>query len=206
MFAIAITLLIIEIVPPRLSFGTPDMAQVRALGDLTPQILGFFISFAVIGAFWSGHHRAFCLARHWSGRLAAPNLMLLAAIVFMPFATAYSNANIGQRVPTMAYILVLLATGLLNARLTRIVTGRDVTGDDADSDVIEQTRARSWGVVAGAVLALFVAWFEPRYGLLSLLSITLWRRLITSLVERRQKRSVDKVAAENVASEPVPCG
>ena len=63
-FAIAITLLIIEVHPPHLPFGSPWQAYVNALRTLWPNLFGFFVSFFVIGAFWSGHHRAFGLAGH----------------------------------------------------------------------------------------------------------------------------------------------
>ena len=56
----------------------------------------------------------------------APNIMMLAAVVFMPFATAYMGMNMGQRVPTVLYDIVLLATGLLNIRLVRLATSPPV--------------------------------------------------------------------------------
>ncbi len=59
-FAIAITLLIIEITPAAASIcHASDRDHLIALANLSPNFIGFFISFAVIGAFWAGHHRAF---------------------------------------------------------------------------------------------------------------------------------------------------
>src|SRR5262245_65206842 len=94
-FAIAITLLIIELHPPHLPGDASDRTQLITLINLTPNFVAFFISFFVIGAFWAGHHRAFSLARHWSPTLVMPNSFMLAAVVFMPFATAYMGTNIG---------------------------------------------------------------------------------------------------------------
>src|SRR6476661_7271665 len=161
-FAIAITLLIIEVAPPHLGRLATDREHLIALANLIPNFVAFFISFFVIGAFWAGHHRAFSLARHWSPALVMPNTMLLAAIVFMPFATAYMGMNMGQRVPTVLYDLVLLTTGLLNLRLVRVASSPPVVDEHADPMIVRRTRARGWAVTLGAACALTLAFFVPR--------------------------------------------
>jgi uncharacterized membrane protein len=89
MFAIAITLLVIELHAPHLPHRATDAQHLQALAALIPPLIAFFISFGVIGAFWAGHHRSMSLARHWSPQLLVPNILMLCAIAFMPFATAY---------------------------------------------------------------------------------------------------------------------
>ena len=184
-FAIAITLLIIEVHAPRLGFHASDRDQLIALINLTPSFVAFFISFFVIGAFWAGHHRAFSLARHWSPTLLGPNTMMLAAIVFMPFATAYMGMNMGQRVPTVLYDLVLLLTSLLNIRLVKVATSPPVLDERADPLVVARTRARGWGVALGALIALLLAFFIPSIGQFGLLTIPLWLRLFVKRAERQ---------------------
>jgi uncharacterized membrane protein len=90
-FAIAITLLVIEIHVLRL--GTADdYAYLLALHELLPSILGFVPSLPVIGALWAAHHRVFGLLADYDSGLVMPNLLLM-AIAFMPFATALMSAN-----------------------------------------------------------------------------------------------------------------
>jgi uncharacterized membrane protein len=187
-FAIAITLLIIEVRPPHLGFHATDRDHLIALINLSPSFVAFFISFFVIGAFWAGHHRAFSLARHWSPALMMPNTFMLAAIVFMPFATAYMGLNMGQRVPSMVYDVVLLATGLLNIRLVRAATSPPVVDEHADPLLIARTRGRGWGVTLGAALALLLAFFLPRLSQFGLLTIPLWLRLAVGRAERSAAR------------------
>ncbi|HEX6740905.1 MAG TPA: TMEM175 family protein [Sphingomicrobium sp.] len=184
-FAIAITLLIIEVHAPRLGFRASDLEHLIALANLTPSFVAFFISFFVIGAFWMGHHRAFSLARHWSPTLLFPNILMLAAIVFMPFATAYMGTNMGQRVPTVLYDIVLLATGLLNIRLVRLATSAPVVDEHADPLVVARTRGRGWGVTLGAALALLLAFIVPALSQFGLLTIPLWLRLSVRRAERK---------------------
>ena len=188
-FAIAITLLIIEVHPPHLDRHATDRDHLIALINLTPNFVSFFISFFVIAAFWAGHHRAFSLSKHWSPTLVGPNILMLAAVVFMPFATAYMGMNMGQRVPTVLYDVVLLTTGLLNIRLVRLATSPPVVDENVDPLTISRTRGRGWGVTMGAALALILAFFVPRLSQFALMTIPIWLRLGVKRAERKAMAS-----------------
>ncbi len=81
-FAIAITLLVVEIRVPTPASG--PITAARQLQLAWPQMLGFGISFAVIGRFWVGHHTMF---RHITGfdrTMIWLNLLFLGTIAFLP--------------------------------------------------------------------------------------------------------------------------
>ena len=83
-FAIAITLLVIELsVPENL---TTDEQLRAALAALGPNLLSFFLSFAVTAVWWLSHHRLMRVVEHTNGMLVFLNFVLLGAIVFLPFA------------------------------------------------------------------------------------------------------------------------
>lgn len=184
-FAIAITLLIIEVHPPHLHFGSPWQDYVTALFALWPSFFGFFVSFAVIGAFWAGHHRAFGLAGHYSEKLVGPNLQMLCAIVFLPFATAFMGANMGAMVPSVLYALTLVVTGLLSMRLTRLATSSGVVRSDVRADTIAYARARGGGVVLGALVSIAIAFWVAPFSQLGLLTIPLFQAVLRLRVTRR---------------------
>ena len=58
-FAIAITLLVLEIKVPEIE-GHTDIDLLNTLLHLTPKFIGFFVSFFVIGQNWVVHHKLFC--------------------------------------------------------------------------------------------------------------------------------------------------
>ena len=184
-FAIAITLLIIDVHAPHVPLGSPDHEYIRALLNLTPSLVGFFISFFVIGAFWAGHHRAFALAGHYSENLNRPNLLMLCSVVFMPFSTSFMSHNVGMLVPTQFYNLSLIATGLLNIRLIRIVTSPPVVSEAVSAERIAIVRARGPAVVLGALCAMLVAFWDPRFSQMALVTIPLWLRLLRVWTQRR---------------------
>jgi uncharacterized membrane protein len=178
-FAIAITLLILEVHVPILPRGAADAVYLQALADLVPSFIGYVISFWVIGMFWLGHHRAFSLAARHSPRMLGWNLFLLGIVAFMPFATAFWAQNTGSRVPALFYCATLLAAALLNVQVVRIATGAEMVDPAADRAVIFYCRRRSLSVVLGAATAILLGIFYPRYAQVALISIPLWRRLLT---------------------------
>ncbi|MBV8687403.1 MAG: DUF1211 domain-containing protein [Alphaproteobacteria bacterium] len=180
-FAIAITLLVIELHVPHIPRGAPDSAYWQALAQLVPSFIGYFFSFFVIGAFWAGHHRAFTLAGRYSAKVLSWNMVFLLTMAFMPFVTAFLSQNIGARVPTVVYCAVMLAAALLNMRVQRIVTGPDMLAADVAHEDVAYVRKRGLSVALGAATALAVSFVVPVLGQVSLATIPLWRRLIARM-------------------------
>ena len=118
-FAIAITLLVIEVHVPRLD-TLDDAAYLAALAHLVPSFMGFALSFLTIGALWVAHHRLFGVLEGYEPTLMWPNMLLLMVIAFMPFATALMSSNPLARVPEVFYSATLLAAGLLQLLLFRL--------------------------------------------------------------------------------------
>lgn len=191
-FAIAITLLVIDLHVPHVAQGHGYQPYLAALAGMLPSFFGFFVSFWVIAAFWAGHHRAFALAGHSSKGLIGPNLALLCAIVLMPFTTSFMGAYMGATVPTALYNLLLLVTGLLNMRLVHTVTTPPVVSDSADRRIIAVTRARGWGVTLGAACALALSFVDARFSQFALITIPLWMKLVIARAERRFDRANPK--------------
>jgi uncharacterized membrane protein len=177
-FAIAITLLVIELKVPHLPRGSPDSAYWQALAQLVPSFVGYFFSFFVIGAFWAGHHRAFTLAGRYDPRMLGWNLMFLLTMAFMPFVTAFLSQNAGARVPTLVYCVVLLAAALLNIKVGRMATGPTMVDADVPPEAIDYVRRRGISVALGAATAIVVSLAFPLLGQASLISIPIWRRVI----------------------------
>jgi uncharacterized membrane protein len=183
-FAIAITLLVIELHPPHFPRGTADIVHVAALADLIPAFVGYLISFWVIGMFWMGHHRAFAFAAHYSPRILMWNMALLSVIAFMPFATAYLSANFLQRVPTVLYCLGMLAAGLLNLKVNRTATSPPMVDEAAPAEAVAYVRRRGTAVVLGSATSVLFAILVPVFGQVGLVSIPLWLALLNRLARR----------------------
>ncbi len=87
-FAVAITLLILNIQLPTKSFAKDEDLFFTYLLNLWPAYLAFVASFATIGIMWINHHRLFTYIKRTDTILMLLNLLLLLMIVFVPFPTA----------------------------------------------------------------------------------------------------------------------
>jgi uncharacterized membrane protein len=188
-FAIAITLLVIEIHIPEVPRGAGDSAHLEALAHLIPSFVGFLISFFVIGAFWIGHHRYCALAAHYHPRILGWNLALLCVIAFMPFVTAYGSAFMGERVPTILYCSTLFVAALLNIKVNRTATSPPMVGEQVTPEQIAYVRRRSLALLLGAGTAVMVSIVFPPIGQAGLASIPLWRQLLIALEKKRSARA-----------------
>lgn len=177
-FAIAITLLVIEIHVPHLEPGASATAFAAELARLIPNFIGFAVSFGVIAAFWAGHHRAFCLAGRYHGSILPWNFLLLGAIAFMPFVTAFMSAHPGARVPAIAYWTWMLLTALVNLRVNRMATGPLMLAEDAPPAEARAVPRRSQSVALAAASALALSFVAPLIAPIAMASVPLWRRAL----------------------------
>ncbi len=88
-FAIAITLLILDVHVPTSSQGSLG----HALGRQWPTYVAFLISFAFIGIMWVNHHRLFNHIHRTDNGLMFLNLLLLLGVTVVPFPTALIAAH-----------------------------------------------------------------------------------------------------------------
>lgn len=87
-FAIAITLLIIDIKLPPIPHHATTHDLLLALWRIGPSILVFLLSFIVIFITWVNHHQALKLVQGTSTRFIYANGLLLLSVVFIPFPTS----------------------------------------------------------------------------------------------------------------------
>jgi uncharacterized membrane protein len=90
-FAIAITLLILDLRAPVLPPGIAPQAEagelLRRLGAMWPNVVAYLMSFAVILVMWVNHHRIFTIVRKTDHAFLFWNGLLLMLVCVVPFPT-----------------------------------------------------------------------------------------------------------------------
>jgi uncharacterized membrane protein len=180
-FAIAMTLLVIEVRVPHVGH-TDEHALAQALLDLIPNYIGFLVSFIVVGRFWVGHHRVLGLLKSSNARLVWANLLFLLVVAFMPFPTAVFSEYVTTRVGVGLYAGWLTLLGLLNHHLiATALRDRRLVRDDVSDAICAANIRSSWIAVLIGIAALAAGMITP---MLSLAALVLGSPLIGWLVRR----------------------
>jgi uncharacterized membrane protein len=117
-FAVAITLLVIDLRLPIIQTERSDSALLDALWSMRPRMLVFAFTFVVVGMSWLAHHRKFSYLSTVDGRLLWLNLFYLMVLCLVPFASSVLGEHGGNRFAFVLYAAVLTATELLSASLS----------------------------------------------------------------------------------------
>lgn len=115
-FAIAVTLLALEIRLPESDVILTERQLREQILGMWQTYLGYFISFMVIGIFWMAHHRKFRLIRSYDSRLMLLNMLLLLVVAFLPFPSSLLS-KYPDPVATNFYALTMIIGELLLALL-----------------------------------------------------------------------------------------
>jgi len=112
-FAIAITLLVLDIRVPDIPEKMVASQLPGALLSLWPNYLGYFLSFVGISAFWTIHHSIFRSIRAYDRVLLYLNFLFLMVVAFVPFPTALLGEYGDHQLPVAIYAATLAAGRLL---------------------------------------------------------------------------------------------
>lgn len=151
-FAIAITLLVIEIRVPQINYSAHIVEELReALSEKWSEFFGFVLSFAVIGQFWTNHHRLFGQINNYNNTLLWLNLLMLFFIVLVPF-TSGLNSHYGYlNMVWTIYSLNLFLIALALFFLYRYVGNPKHNLSDFANDPVAKRASRYRGVAVGSI-------------------------------------------------------
>ena len=169
-FAIAITLLILEI---RVPHG--DGALWKGLLALWPSYIAFLMSFIVILIEWVNHHELLRMVRRVNYPFLFANGLLLLTVTFVPFPTAVLAANLATPEAKTA-VAFYCGTFVANALTWNLVFATMVRGGllhpEVTEEILSKVRRAYYLGVSVYVLATILAFVRPALGLA--LNVALW--------------------------------
>jgi uncharacterized membrane protein len=185
-FAIAITLLIIEVKVPHLEHTATDRDFIMSLVQLIPNFVGYFFSFLVIGAYWMGHHKIYGHIVNWNYGLVWRNTFFLLAIAFMPFSTAFFSENVTRIVPIVFYAVTFTLAGVLEVVLWRYAIKNGLTDPASDRAELDHLTWRMSVLPAAGVLSAVIAFFAPLFAGFAFALIPIAHRMIGAKFRREE--------------------
>ncbi len=121
-FAIAITLLVLEIKIPKHEELLHAGGLYNYLLHLWPSYLAYVISFFVIGIYWSNHHWMFTFIKKTNHVFNVINIFFLMSVAFMPFTTAIFGDFVNDREYTNAAVTIFCVGFIIPPPLVLIMT------------------------------------------------------------------------------------
>lgn len=192
-FAIAITLLAIEIKVPEVAHEVvSDHLLAQKLAELFPKFIGFFISFMVIGIYWIVHHRMFGYVINYNQRLLWLNLFFMLAVVLMPFSSGFYSEYVMRqmKIPVILYICNITFLGIMGLVIWNYIANpKRALSEGITPEMSRYFRFRSLVPPFAFLLLGIIYFFNPRIAVYVPLIIPIALRLIQRFYFKPQLKS-----------------
>ncbi len=165
-FAVAMTLLVLDIKSPEQRWFDTNRALVDYLLQLEHSFAMYAISFFVLGIFWIAHHALFHFVRHMDRRSLWLNLIFLLLVTLVPFSTDLIGDHGHLTLPVYVYGGNLLALGaLLVIHLNYLVSHPHLATPDLTDRVALQIRREVRLFALVPVISIAASFYSPRLGM-----------------------------------------
>jgi uncharacterized membrane protein len=161
-FAIVITLLVLEIKVPHLSEWN-EAALNDALVHLLPKFFGFICSFFIVGLMWFEHHRIFRYIERFDSGLIWRNLVFLLFISFIPFPTALFSEYVFSKVAFLMYVAVFGMAALSKLWIWRHALNKRLINSNAAPLLEQRIARRSLAVPLACLVCIVLGLFLPNF-------------------------------------------
>jgi uncharacterized membrane protein len=164
-FAIIVTLLVLELKVPALQNPRSVGELTHHLLELLPKFLGWLISFIIVCKFWLNHHYILGLARHADYAMVWLNSIFLMFQSFIPFPTAIMGEYAINPLAVSLFGVVMAFNTLLFMALHRYILRYLIKAELADTEdphIIRKSFVGVFSYLIGAAMA----WLSVHAGFL----------------------------------------
>jgi len=161
-FAIVMTLLVLDLRVPEIA-GSPAGAELsQRLFGLWPHFFAYVVSFLVLGIFWINHHFMFEHIERSNSRLAWINILFLMFVALIPFSTSMLGRYRLEQVTAIAYGLNLLLILLACLALWVYATGNHrLVSSDINPRLVRARKTMSLAGCSIILLAIALSFVSP---------------------------------------------
>ena len=175
-FAIAITLLILDIRVPNIPENMVSSQLLGALLSLWPKYLGYILSFVGISAFWIIHHSIFRPIRSYDRILLYLNFLFLMVVAFVPFPTSLLGEYGDHQLPVAIYAATLAVGRLLLTAIHWYSTRNDrLLGEPQDPATVRFFLIRGLTIPVIFLLSIVISFFS--------VSVAIWTWFVIVAVD-----------------------
>jgi len=164
-FAISMTLLVLELKLPELKDPVSREMFNQAILDQTPHFISWIISFAILCRLWITQHALLEYGDKKSGDFTTINFIFLGAISFIPFPTSLISEHSEQPLSVIIFSATLIVAGLALVRMWRLLEKKGLEPDTL-RDMNRRVRRVVILMLAIAIISCLLATVNPPLGIL----------------------------------------
>ena len=153
-FAIAMTLLVLELHLPASEVIVSEAGLQQALRETAPAFAAYFLGFLTLGIFWMGQQALLARLERSDRTMSWLQIFFLSIVSLMPFATSVLAGHMGLRTAIGLYWVVLALLGLTLGLGLRHAVRNDLLGDDPQAVAAPLGRRIAYAQALYAVGAL----------------------------------------------------
>jgi uncharacterized membrane protein len=184
-FAIVMTLIVLELKVPELERHAANSEIVARLMDLRPQLLAFLLTFMLSGLFWFLHHSSLQFIRHMTRPLILINLVFMMFVSLLPFSAALFGRFMRAPIAVQIYFAHQFALSLMLAIQWEYVRRGNLLTDTITTAERIRMTLRLWTIPAACVAALATALIEAESAQYAFVLTALAGRAVTRFKERK---------------------
>jgi len=183
-FAIALTLLVLDIKVPEIPDDLVAEELAAQLLALWPKYFGYVLSFVVITSFWNIHHTIFSAIRGYDRGLIWLNSLFLMFVAVVPFPTALISEYGDHQLPVAIYAATLgIGRLLLTAIYWYATSGHRLVNPKLDRRTVRFFRLRGLTMAVIFLLTISISFFSVSAAIYSWLLLV----LVDAVILRRRR-------------------
>lgn len=175
-FAIAMTLLVLNLSIPQLTGPVQDVTIHSFLINLIPKLFTYALSFVLLAIFWKVNHSQFYYIRRINTPLLWITIIWLLFVALVPFSTSLTGEYGNLQSAQIFFDLNLLGIGLLSALIWYYATEKKFTVNELTPDEVHRIRKINLLLPIASLFTIGLSFINPSWSPLAYATIIVAER------------------------------
>jgi uncharacterized membrane protein len=162
-FAIALTLLVLNIDVPTIVGSVTDQVLWQYMVNLSQQLWIYAFSFLLLSSFWRINHQQFFFIKEADSNLIWITVLWLMFIALIPFSTNFVSHFGSHAVPMFFFNLNMLIIGMFYILIWTYVSKKDYFHENADKKKLQEVNRMNYILPIAALIAIGVTFVKPSW-------------------------------------------
>lgn len=177
-FAIALTLLVLNLSIPQLTHSISNIAIENYLISLIPKFFTYALSFILLAIFWRINHQQFYRIKRVNTTLIWITVIWLLFVALVPFSTSLIGEYGSVQISEIFFDVNMFLIGVLSALNWYYATEKGFTDEKLSLENIQKIRKLNLILPFVALLAIGVTFITPAWSGVTYISISIFKRIL----------------------------